>query len=181
MGQKDLRGGDALEKTRNLLKNFRGCMMTTESTGDIHTRPMWLQGKPEDFDGTLWFFADNQSHKMGEVTGGRLVSLIFQSDNDSAYLQLIGVCHQIDDHARMKELYTPLIKTWFPKGLDDPRLTLLRFDASHGHFWDSPGGMLQVLAAFTKSIVTGDSGRGGESGDLSLSKKTPITRSSSAA
>ena len=54
------------------------------------------------------------------------------------------------------------------QGLDDPRMTMIRFDADHGDYWDSPGGMLQVLAAFTKAIVTGTRGQGGEMGEVKL-------------
>lgn len=68
----------------------------------------------------------------------------------------------------MKDLFTPLLKTWFPKGLDDPRMTLIRFEADHGDFWDSPGGMLQVLGAFTKAVLTGQRGQGGEMGEVRL-------------
>ena len=49
------------------------------------------------------------------------------------------------DRRKMEELFTPIIKTWFPEGLDDPHLTLIRFEAGRGNFWDSKAGMLQVL------------------------------------
>ena len=68
----------------------------------------------------------------------------------------------------MRELYTPRVQTWFPEGLEDPHLALIRFDATSGSFWDSPGGMLQVLAAFTKAVVTGTPGRSGRSGTIDL-------------
>jgi hypothetical protein len=69
----------------------------------------------------------------------------------------------------MKDFYNPLIKTWFPDGLDDPHLTLIRFDADRGDYWTSTVGMLRVLAAFTKSVVTGKAGGGGEMGDVKMS------------
>jgi hypothetical protein len=37
-------------------------------------------------------------------------------------------------------------------GLDDPHLTLLRIDVTSGAFWESPGGLLQVLAAYTNVV-----------------------------
>jgi general stress protein 26 len=162
-----LTGEKGLEKVRQLLKHFRSTMMIT-GNGSIHSRPMGLQGDPAKFDGVLWFFTDRTSPKALEISKDPATSLVFQSDSDSAYMHLFGEAALTDDRAKMEELYTPLIKTWFPKGLDDPRLTLIRFRADHGNFWDSPGGMLQVLAAFTKSVVTGTPGKGGESGDVKL-------------
>jgi len=163
-----LAGIDAVDKVRGLLKHFRSTMMVTQSGNAFHSRPMGLQGKAADFNGTLWFFTDDRSRKSMEIGIGTPMWLLFQSDGHSAYLQLSGTATHVSDRAKMEELYTPLIKTWFPKGLDEPHLTLLRFDALNGHYWDSPGGMLQVLAAFTKSVATGTPGKGGENGELRL-------------
>jgi general stress protein 26 len=165
---KHLSGDAAIEKVRSLLKHFRSTMMVTIGTnGSVHARPMGIQGDSEKFGGTLWFFTDKNSGKIQEVSSGP-TSLVFQSDSASAYLHLVGKATEVEDKSKMKELFTPLLKTWFPQGLDDPRLTLIRFDADHGDFWDSPGGLLQVLAAFTKAMVTGTPGQGGELGDLRL-------------
>jgi len=163
-----LSGDAATDKVRSLLKFFRSTMMITAANGYPHSRPMGVQGKADEFEGTLWFFTDRDCRKVSEIKKDPSVSLMFQSDSDSAYMHLFGRASMVDDKAKMKELYNPLLKTWFPKGLDDPRMTLIRFDADHGDFWDSPGGMLQVLAAFTKSIVTGQRGQGGEMGDVKL-------------
>lgn len=164
-----LNGDEALTKVRDLLKHFRSAMMVTRSDNDeLHARPMGLLGDASKFEGSLWFFSEDASAKTKELKNDTSVSLIFQSDAHSAYLHLVGDAATVTDRAKMEELYTPLIRTWFPKGLEDPRLTLIRFDADHGQFWDSPGGMLQVLAAFTKAVVTGKPGKSGETGDLEL-------------
>ena len=164
-----LDGTAAVEKVRSLLAHFRSTMMVTPSgDGSVHVRPMGLQGEPQAFDGVLWFFTDERSRKVREVEGTHRASLVFQSDDDSAYLHLQGRATEVHDRAKMAELYTPMLKTWFPDGLDDPHITLLRFDADEGHYWDSPGGMLQVLGAFVKSVATGSPGQGGESGRVEL-------------
>lgn len=161
-------GTEAVEKVRALLKHFRCTMMVTRKGADLHSRPMTLLGDAEDFDDTLWFFTDNRSGKLDEIAGGQPVWLLFQSDDKSAYLELAGRASEIEDRKRMAEFYTPLMKTWFPDGLEDPHLGMLRFDAESGRFWESPGGMLQVLAAFTKSALTGTPGKAGNTGSLSL-------------
>ena len=163
-----LSGDEALLKVRHLLKSFRNVMMITTADGFPHSRPMGIQGKVEDFAGVLWFFTDRTSRKVEEIKTSPALSLVFQNDADSAFMHLLGRATVVDDRAKMKELYTPLLKTWFPKGAEDPRMTLIRFDADHGDFWDSPGGMLQVLAAFTKAVVTGTPGQGAEMGEVKL-------------
>lgn len=163
-----LSGDEALTKVRQLLKHFRSTMMITNAYAQLHSRPMGIQGEASQFQGTLWFFTDRNCRKVEEIKSNGAVSLIFQSDSDSAYMHLFGDAEMDDDRDRMSQLYTPILKTWFPGGIDDPNMTLIRFEAERGDFWDSPGGMLQVLAAFTKAVVTGERGQGGEMGKVTL-------------
>jgi general stress protein 26 len=83
-------------------------------------------------------------------------------------MQLDGSAAVVQDRPKMRELYTPTLKAWFPEGLDDPNLTLIRFDAVAGSYWESPGGVLQAITAYAESVVTGSSGKSGRSGTLSL-------------
>jgi general stress protein 26 len=129
---------------------------------------MGLLGKAEDFDGALWFFTNDTSLVMSDVERGARSTLIFQSDAHNAYLQIEGRASPVRDRSRMAELFTPIVKIWFPDGLDDPHLALIRFEAESGHFWDSPGGTFQVLGAFAKSLLTHQPGKAGEKGDLEL-------------
>jgi general stress protein 26 len=164
-----LSGEAAIEKVRGLLEHFRSTMMvTTGAAGEIHVRPMGLQGKASEFDGALWFFVDGRTRAIREIGAGSPVQLVFQSDDDSSYLHLTGTATISQDRAKIEELFTAFMKTWFPEGKDDPNLNLVRFDAVGGSYWASPGGMLQVLAAFTKALVTGKEGKGAEIGDLAL-------------
>ena len=165
-----LAGDAAIAKARELLPSFKTTMLVTKSLDgtDLHMRPMGMQGDPSVFGGTLWFFTDDRSHKVREIQREPGVTLVFQNDQDNRYLQLAGTAAVVSDRAKMRELYTPIVRTWFPEGLDDPHLTLIRFDATGGSFWDSPGGMLRGLAAFSKSVVTGTPGRSGRAGTMNL-------------
>ncbi len=165
-----LTGDDAVARFRELLPSFRSAMLVTHAMdgADPHARPMGLVGDAAAFDGSLWFFADDRSRKIAEIARQPRASLIAQSDRDHAYLHALGRATVVDDPVRMRELYTPILRAWFPDGLDDPHLTLIRFDVEHAEYWDSPGGMLQVFGAFTKAIVTGQPARGGEQGTLEL-------------
>jgi general stress protein 26 len=167
---KPLAGDKAVEKARDLLTGFRSAMLITRALEDseICVRPMGMVGDPKTFGGRLWFFADDRSRKVAEIASDRHASVVFQNDDQSRYLHLTGTASVVNDKTTMRELYTTLIKVWFPDGLEDPHLTLIRFDAEAGHFWDSPGGVLQVLAAFTKSTLTGIPGKGGQTGTLQL-------------
>jgi general stress protein 26 len=163
-----LAGDEALARVRELLEDFRSAMLTTLEDGVMRTRPMGIQGDPAEFDGTLWFFTDDRTHLTRAIEHGSQATLIFQSDDENAYLQLDGKASPSRDRARMAQLWTPVAKTWFPEGLEDPHLTLIRFEVTGGYFWDSPGGAFQVLGALAKAMVTGEPQAGGEKGELEL-------------
>ena len=165
-----LAGDEAIAKVRKLLPNFRAAFFATGLSRRTHphARPLALQGDASVFGGTLWFFADCRSPKINELSADPTVSLFFQNDADNCYLQLDGSAAIVQDRPKMRELYTPALKTWFPEGLDDPNLTLIRFDAVAGAYWETPGGVLQAMTAFAESVVTGAPGKSGRSGTLSL-------------
>lgn len=165
-----LDGSAAISKARALLPSFRTAMLITKGSesGEMHMRPMGLQGDLANFGGTLWFFTDDRSHKVREIERDPRVHLAFQNEQASRYLQLSGTASLVVDRAKMRELYTPDVRAWFPGGVDDPHIALIRIDVTNGTFWESPGGIVHVLAAFTKSVVTGTPGKSGHSGTIDL-------------
>lgn len=167
--KQSLIGEDALEKLRELLANFPiATMVTVEQNGAITARPIGVVGDHAAFDGQLWFITDKRSRKVRAINAGAATFLIFEDHDQGAYLHLTGRAHVVEDRARLEQLYTPVQRTWFPEGLEDPHMTLVRFDASQGEFWDRHNGMLRLLAAFTKSIVTGTPGSSGNTGTARL-------------
>lgn len=151
--KEQLTGDEALEKVRELLKSFQIAMMLTVSGEAVSAPPLGVVGGGDDFTGTLWFITDKRSGKVGAIQSGAQTSLIFQNEKDGA---------------RLAELYTPVQRTWFPDGLDDPNMTLVRFDADKGNYWDKHDSMLRLLAAFTKAAVTGAPGKSGNAGIANL-------------
>lgn len=167
--KQSLTGADALEKLRQLLAGFPiATMVTVEVSGAITARPIGVVGDHAAFDGQLWFITDRRSRKVQAINGGASTFLIFEDHDKGAYLHLTGRAHVVEDRARLEELYTPVQRTWFPDGLDDPHMTLIRFDADRGEFWDQHNGMLRLLAAFAKAMVTGTPGSSGNTGTARL-------------
>jgi general stress protein 26 len=163
-----LTGDEALGKLRELLKNFPIAFMITMTGDQIQARPIGVVGDHARFDGTLWFITDKRSRKVRAIESGAATSLVFQNDKDGAYLQLLGSASIVEDREKLKELYTTLQRTWFPKGVDDPDITLVRFDATEGNYWDSHNSLMRLAVAFAKSILIGRPGKSGNAGVAAL-------------
>jgi general stress protein 26 len=74
----------------------------------------------------------------------------------------------VRDKQKMKELWSPVVKAYFPNGLDDPNLALLRVKMSQAEYWDAPGGRMVQLFGAVKAMVTGKRAPMGENRKLKL-------------
>jgi len=111
------------------IEGIRFAMLTTIGPdGSLAGRPMTTVQK--DFDGTLWFFTSASSPGAQEVAARAAVGLQYVEPKDDVYVSLSGDARLERDRSRMEALWSPMIQAWFPKGLDDPDLTLLRVDVT---------------------------------------------------
>ena len=51
----------------------------------------------------------------------------------------------MDDPAKARELWSPFLKAWFPQGLDDPDLVLIRVEVESAEFWDVASKKMMTL------------------------------------
>ena len=118
-------------------ENCYFCTAAADGSPD-HARPMNV--RRVDDDGTLWFLSSSDSHKNEEVVRDGSVTLYFQGSTHSDFLRLRGRATVSADKARIKELWEPILKTWFTGGVDDPRITVIRFTPADGYYWDTKHG-----------------------------------------
>jgi general stress protein 26 len=159
-----LRGDAAFDKVKELLAKFPIAFMVTVDGPNFTARPIGIVGDQAKFDGTLWFITDKRSRKVAAIETGAMTTLLFQNDKEGSYLHLTGRAAVVDDRARLEELYTTLQRTWFPNGVDDPDITLVKFAVDEGNYWDAHDSYLRLALAFAKSIVTGEPGKSGNAG-----------------
>jgi general stress protein 26 len=136
----DLSGADAIKQIKTIVEKAQTCFFCTAvSTGDSSgARPMSVQ--QVDDAGNLWFLSPDDSHKNAEIALDPAVKLYFQGSAHSDFLQLNGHATISRDKAKIKELWEPIIKTWFTEGVDDPRITVIKVAPSDGYYWDTKHG-----------------------------------------
>ena len=150
----------AIEKLRSLIKDIQTAMLTTIDDGVLRSRPM--QTQQTESDGDLWFFTSSETHKTEEIEKDNRVNLAYASPNDNSYVSVSGRAELVKDRAKMEELWNPILKAWFPKGLDDPNITLLKVSVEAAEYWDSTSSTIVQVAGFIKALVTGTRADGGE-------------------
>jgi general stress protein 26 len=136
----NLTGEAALTRIRDMVKKTDSCFFCTAvSKGQSDaTRPMSVQ--QVDDTGTLWFLSAKDSSTNLEIVEDPSVRLFFQGSEHSGFLSLTGTASIAQDKGKIKELWKPIHKTWFTKGVDDPRITTIAFTPSSGYYWDNKHG-----------------------------------------
>ncbi len=159
---------EKLHKIRDLVKDIDFCMLTTlNESGDLHSRPMSVNGEVE-FDGDLWFFTYGASHKVHEIEGDHRVNASFAQPKSQTYVSLSGKAELVRDKDKIKELWQPSLKAWFPDGVDTPDIALLKVHVEHAEYWDSPSSGIAHAIGFAKAIITRDKSNVGENEQIDL-------------
>jgi len=157
---------ESIEKLKSLLEDIDFAMLTTVAGGKFRSRPMSTQEMDEN--GDLWFFTSDETHKVEEIEADDRVLVAYSQPDDNTYVSVFGRAKLVKDRAKIEELWNPIHKAWFPEGVDDPHLSLLKISVEEAEYWDSPNSKLVQIAGFVKALVTGQEADGGDYGKINL-------------
>lgn len=158
---------DEIAKLRDMIKDIQFAMLTTvEDDGTLRSRPMATQQAEGDDD--LWFFTYGGAPKAEEVRGDDRVNASFSDNKGTRWISVSGRASVVRDRAKIEELWQPILKAWFPKGLDEPDLALLKVDVEQAEYWDSASSKMVQLVGLVKSLATGESFQPGDDVKLDL-------------
>ena len=146
----DLSGYEAVDQIRAIVKKAQTCFFCTalSTGGGSGARPMSVQ--QVDNDGNLWFLSANDSVHDQELAADPAIQLMFQGSQYSDFLNVYGKATISADKAKIKELWNPMLKTWFTEGVDDPRISVIKVTPTEGYYWDTKHNM---AVGFIKRLV----------------------------
>ncbi len=160
-----LSGAAGQSKIAELVKDIHIAMMTTiAKDGTLSSRPMAVQNTP--FDGTLWFLARSNSGKMEEIEHDSRVTLTFAEPKSSKYIAVKGKASVSQDHGKIRQLWNPMYKAWFPGGETDPQIAVVRVDVTEADYWEASDSKLVVLLKYAAASLTNGRVPVGESGHI---------------
>lgn len=161
---------ESVPKLRQLIEGIPTATLTTiDRDGALRSRPMATLPTVEGDDTDLWFFSEDHTAKVEEVMANPQVCVTYAQPAMNRFVSVSGKAELVRDRARMRTLWQPALKTWFPRGLDDPELALLHVDVISAQYWDAPSSRLVQLARRVKALATGGKAPAtGESEKLTL-------------
>jgi general stress protein 26 len=167
-----LQDQEAIRKFKDLVADVNICMFTTLDA-DLHmsSRPMFTSAV--DDDGNVWFFTNEFSEKISELSKDNIVHLIYAHPGKNIYVDVEGSCSLVIDRKKMDELWDPALKQWFPDGLEDTKMCLVKVSTEKAHFWNNSTSKMGLFFQMIASIAKGDQYKETEKGKLDLAPTPP--------
>jgi general stress protein 26 len=138
---------ESITKLAGLVKGFKCAMLTTEEDdGSLRSRPMATQNT--EFDGNLWFFTDKRAAKVREVEHHHEINVSFSNQENSTYISICGKAELVTDKPKIEELWQPSYQDWFPDGVNDPNISLLKVAVYKAEFWDKNSNKMVMIDGF---------------------------------
>jgi general stress protein 26 len=143
---------DETQRLHALIDKARiGIITTIDTDGHLVSRPMAV--KQREFDGDLWFFTEDPSHKTEEVRQHPQVNVALESGK--GWVSLSGDAEVVKDPAKIDELWDTGAEAWFSDGRADPKVALLKVTAHTAEYWASDEPKPLILFKYAKAAVAG--------------------------
>jgi general stress protein 26 len=142
---------DELEKIGAIIEKARiGVLTTSTEDGRLVSRP--LATVHNEFDGDVWFYTYDPSHKVHEIRHDAQVNVSYESGK--GYLSLSGRASIVHDRAKIEEFWNPAIEAWFENGEDDPKVALIKVAAESAEYWANLDSKPVALLKYAKARAT---------------------------
>lgn len=153
-----------VKKLGELIKNIKIAMLTTvREDQSLHSSPLLTQ--ETDFDGSLWFLISRNSQKCADLRKNPHVCISYASG--SRYISVSGVAEFENDLVKVQQLWHRSYQSWFPQGILDPTIQILKVKVEKAEFWEGHSLPVTSLLEFM-SIATGGHIKTGDHGELNL-------------
>ncbi len=163
----DLHHSKAIEKLKELASAEDICMFATNlAQRPIAARPMSTQ--EVDDEGNIWFLSPKSSDKNYDIQHNSEVQLFYSNKSSSEFLSVFGTATILQDREKAKEMWSPLLKTWFTKGVDDPELTIIKVTPVDAYYWDTKSNKAVALLKIVAGAVSGKTMDDGIQGKINV-------------
>lgn len=143
---------DPVVRLNELIAGIDYAILTTvRPDATLHSCPMAARGV--DPAAVLWFISASNTDKVEAVRTIQRVNLSFADHAAQRYVSVSGYCELVRDYAKAKELWDPSYDSWFPGGLEDPNLILLKIDVQQAEYWNPEQRRMVELVGFNKQPI----------------------------
>jgi general stress protein 26 len=129
-----------------------GMLATIERVQD-HFQPMTAFCEPES--GRIWFYTRGDSDLAVAAEGGAEAMFVFVSRDRELQASIRGDLRTTLDELHRDKYWSSTVAAWFPKGKNDPNLTMLCLDCHDTMVWISEVGGVKLGWEIARANLTG--------------------------
>ncbi|MEY4539683.1 MAG: hypothetical protein RLZZ306_1440 [Bacteroidota bacterium] len=164
----NLTAQEGVKKLKDLVEDIKICLFCTNLKTDDGSTARPMAAQRVDDEGNIWFFSGLDSDKNREIKQDKHVQLFFSDPSKSSYLVVNGEAQEVIDHDMFEKYWSPLVKTWFKEGKDDPNLSLIKVVPHTNYYWDVDGNRMINFLKMIASAATGTNLVTSEQGSISV-------------
>ena len=161
-------GAGTVDELWKLVEGIEVAMLTTRrADGHLVSRPMATQKRAAGAD--FWFATMESMPKVAEISAEPRVNLSYYKDRTREWVSISGEAKISRDRARIRELWAPDWKFWFPDeggetdgSAEDPRIVLIGVRAVSAQYMTLEKPQALVLFDLVASKLTGKTPEIGE-------------------
>jgi general stress protein 26 len=137
------------------IKNIKTAMLTfMNQDACLYSIP--VNTLMTECEGHAWFFINLDSKMEDSLARGNCVNISYSDPVHRLFVSIIGEAEIIRDHNKFQEHWKPVFKDWFPLGLEDPELVLLRVNMKEAAYWDVNTAKMKNLWDFKEAVEVGE-------------------------
>lgn len=176
MAHRDLAPNEIRQRLWKELSETRIVMLGLTGEKPDHMQPMAAFG---DEDDAIWFFTKRTSDLVRETGGGHEAIVSLVSKDMEFQASILG--RLIPDHnkAMIDRFWSAYVAAWFPKGKDDPELTLLRLACHDARVWMSTKGSIGYLLEIAKANLSHSVPDVGQRAEIEMAAPSQASRQES--
>jgi general stress protein 26 len=134
------------------IKNIRTAMLTlADQDGCLYSLP--VNTLMTECEGHMWFFIKISMEMENDLAHHNCVNISYSDSAHSLFVSITGEGEVIRDIGQLNELWKPVFCEWFPKGLGDAELALLRVNMMKAEYWDGTAAKMKNLWDFTEAFA----------------------------
>jgi len=96
-------------------------------------------------EGELWFFTTDESGTAHDLAEEHAVNISYSEPERDHYVSVSGQATVVMDQAKARHLWAEELARYFPKGLHEPHLALLRVRIEFAEYWDASASKMRPL------------------------------------
>ncbi|MEF2278653.1 pyridoxamine 5'-phosphate oxidase family protein [Deinococcus sp. YIM 134068] len=144
---------ESIKAMAAIIKDVKFAMLTViTENGHLQAHPMTTQ--QAEFDGDVWFLGGKDTKQVQSMRAQPQVNVSYSDPDKGNYVSISGTAELVEDRAKLEELWSDGYKAYFPGGIDDPTIQLVKINATGGEFWGSDG-KLKNMFSQARAAITG--------------------------